>query len=173
MTTPTLPELEAEESSLILPYFDETMALLLGNAITAIAVARKSPVVINIRNANRCFFHASLPGSSAHNDNWARRKSNAALMTGHASLLIGMRHAAHNRTIEGEGWSLAEFADSGGAVPLRVAMLASWLWPPCRACRRWKIIRWWSRRSARSWAKARASAPYRAAVISARFPQSS
>jgi uncharacterized protein (UPF0303 family) len=121
MTTPTLPELEAEESSLILPYFDETMALLLGNAITAIAVARKSPVVINIRNANRCFFHASLPGSSAHNDNWARRKSNAALMTGHASLLIGMRHAAHNRTIEGEGWSLADFADSGGAVPLRVA----------------------------------------------------
>ena len=121
MTSPTLTELEAEEASLILPHFDEHMALKLGNAIVALAVARKSPVVVNIRNANRCFFHAALPGSSANNDNWARRKSNAALMAGHASLLIGLRHAAHNRTVEGEGWSPLDFSDSGGAVPLRVA----------------------------------------------------
>ena len=121
MTTPTLHDLEAEEASLILPHFDEHMALKLGNAIVALAVARKSPVVVNIRNANRCFFHAALPGSSANNDNWARRKSNAALMAGHASLLIGLRHAAHNRTVEGEGWSPLDFSDSGGAVPLRVA----------------------------------------------------
>ncbi len=121
MTAPTLPELEAEDPTLILPYFDETMALRLGNAIVALAQARKAPVVVNIRNASRCFFHAALPGSSANNDNWARRKSNAALMAGHASLLIGMRHAAHNRTVEGEGWSLTDFSDSGGAVPLRVA----------------------------------------------------
>ena len=99
MTTPTLPELEAEEATLILPHFDEHMALKLGNAIVALAVARNAPVVVNIRNASRCFFHAALPGSSANNDNWARRKSNAALIAGHASLLIGMRHAAHNRTI--------------------------------------------------------------------------
>ena len=121
MTTPTLTELEAEEASLILPHFDEHMALKLGNAIVALAMARKSPVVVNIRNANRCFFHAALPGSSANNDNWARRKSNAALMAGHASLLIGTRHTAHNRTVEGEGWSPLDFSDSGGAVPLRVA----------------------------------------------------
>ena len=121
MTTPTLSELEAEEAALILPHFDEAMALKLGNAIVALAQARKAPVVVNIRNASRCFFHAALPGSSANNDNWARRKSNAALMTGQASLLIGMRHAAHNRTVEGEGWSPIDYSDSGGAVPLRVA----------------------------------------------------
>jgi uncharacterized protein (UPF0303 family) len=39
MTTPTLPELEAEEATLILPHFDEHMALKLGNAIVALAVA--------------------------------------------------------------------------------------------------------------------------------------
>ncbi|MEI6801125.1 MAG: heme-binding protein, partial [Pseudomonadota bacterium] len=110
MTAPTLPELEAEDPTLILPYFDEDMALRLGNAIVALAQARKAPVVVNIRNASRCFFHAALPGSSANNDNWARRKSNAALMTGHASLLIGMRHLAHNRTVEGEGWPLTDFS---------------------------------------------------------------
>lgn len=121
MTTPTLPELEAEDSALILPHFDELMALNLGNAIVALAVARNAPVVINIRNASRCFFHAALPGSSANNDNWARRKSNAALMVGQASLLIGMHHAARNRTIADEGWSPLDFSTSGGAVPLRVA----------------------------------------------------
>jgi len=121
MTTPTLPELEAEENSLILPHFDETLAVQLGNAIVALAMDRSAPVVVNIRNASRCFFHAALPGSSANNDNWARRKSNAALMAGRASLLIGLHHAARNRTIEDEGWSPIDFSTSGGAVPLRVA----------------------------------------------------
>jgi uncharacterized protein (UPF0303 family) len=121
MTPPTQPEQEAQEATQIQPHFYENMARKKGKSILAMAVARNAPVVVNIRNASRCFFHAALPGSSANNDNWARRKSNAALMAGHASLLIGMRHAAHNRTVEGEGWSPIDFSDSGGAVPLRVA----------------------------------------------------
>ena len=65
MTTPTLPELEAQEASLILPDFDETIACRLGGILVNLAQIRNLPVVINIRNANRTFFHAALPGSSA------------------------------------------------------------------------------------------------------------
>lgn len=121
MTAPTLPDLEAEEASLILPHFDETVACRLGATLVALAQDRALPVVINIRSANRTYFHAALPGSSANNDNWARRKSNVALQMGRASLIIGMKNAERGRTLAGEGLSEADHADHGGAVPLRVA----------------------------------------------------
>lgn len=120
MTTPTLPELEAEAARLILPAFDETVALRLGTALVNLAQVRNLPVVIDIRNANRCFFHAALPGSAANNDNWARRKSNTTLMTGHASLIVGLKNLAQGRSLAGDGLSSIDYADHGGAVPLRV-----------------------------------------------------
>lgn len=120
MTAPTLPELEAEAARLILPSFDETMACRLGELLVHLAGVRSLPVVINIRSANRTFFHAALPGSSANNDNWARRKSNTALFFGQASLIIGMKGAERGRTLASEGLSEADYADHGGAVPLRV-----------------------------------------------------
>lgn len=120
MSAPTLPELEAEEARLFLPAFDETVACRLGQAILNLAQVRNHPVVINIRDANRTYFHAALPGSSANNDNWARRKSNLALRMGRASLIVAMRLAETGRTLAVEGLSDTDFADSGGAVPLRV-----------------------------------------------------
>lgn len=121
MTAPTLSDLEAEEARLILPHFDETMAIRLGTALVSLAQGRNLPVVINIRNANRCFFHAALPGSQATNDNWARRKSNMTLMTGHASLMVGVKNSQQGRSVAGEGLAPEDYADHGGAVPLRVA----------------------------------------------------
>lgn len=121
MTAPTLAELEAEEVRLILPNFDETVALQLGTALVNLAQGRNLPVVIDIRNANRCFFHAALPGSAPNNDNWARRKSNTALMTGRASLIVGMKNIQQDRTLVADGLSATDYADHGGAVPLRVA----------------------------------------------------
>jgi uncharacterized protein (UPF0303 family) len=121
MTQPTLAELEAEEARLILPAFDEMVALRLGTALMNLAQVRNLPVVINIRSASRCFFHASLPGASANNDNWARRKGNTALMMGRASLIVGLTNIARGRTLANEGLPEADYADSGGSVPLRVA----------------------------------------------------
>ena len=71
MTTPTLPELEAEETTLILPHFDEHMALKLGNAIVALAVARNRswPRLCAWRtlssSAPRSSLGAAKPGSAA------------------------------------------------------------------------------------------------------------
>ncbi|MEO8241953.1 MAG: heme-binding protein [bacterium] len=113
-----IPELEAEEAHLILPLFDEATALRLGQIL--LDLAKGMPVVINIRNANRTFFHAALPGSQAGNDNWARRKSNTALMTGRASMLVGLKLADRKRTLASDGLSEVDYADHGGAVPVRV-----------------------------------------------------
>lgn len=117
----TIAELETELAGLVLPGWDEHVALKLGQVLVGLAVAGGLPVVINIRNANRTFFHAALPGSSGNNDNWARRKSNVALLMDQASLIVGMKNAERGRTLSTEGLPEADYTDSGGAVPLRVA----------------------------------------------------
>lgn len=109
----------AEADSLILPRFDETTALQLGAIL--LDLAQGLPVVINIRNAHRTFFHAALPGSQANNDNWARRKSNTVMVMGRASMAVGLKNAQRQQTLARDGLSDADHADSGGAVPIRVA----------------------------------------------------
>ena len=117
----TLTELLAEQAELIFPRFAEAEAWALGSALVARASAGALPVVINIRTANRTLFHASLPGSAALNDLWALRKSNAALMHGEASLLVGERHRAKGVDLGTSGLDRALYADHGGAVPIVVA----------------------------------------------------
>lgn len=115
-----IASLEAEASRLIFPRFEEAEALALGLAMLAMAQAGALKVVINIRSANRTLFHAALPGSSANNDTWARRKSNTALHFGVASLLVGTRLRLKAETLSDQGLALADYADHGGAVPIRV-----------------------------------------------------
>ena len=122
MTTndPSVDDLQGEAMSLILPAFDEIQAWRLGNLLMARAHQDKLGVVINIRTANRTLFHAATPGAAALNDNWARRKSNAALMFAEASLLIGTRNRAKAQTLADQGLDEADYADHGGAVPICV-----------------------------------------------------
>ncbi|MBC7737982.1 MAG: heme-binding protein [Candidatus Saccharibacteria bacterium] len=111
--------LEAEAGRLILPRFDEGTAVQLG--LILVDLARGLPVVINIRDAGRTFFHAALPGSQANNDNWARRKSNLALLMGRASMLVRLQYIERQRTLAVDGLNGADHADHGGAVPVVVA----------------------------------------------------
>jgi uncharacterized protein (UPF0303 family) len=114
-------DLETEAATLVLPGFDETAALRLGRILTDLAMAEALPVVIDIRTPDRTLFHAGLPGSAPLNDLWARRKSNTALRFHEASLLVGTRHREKGETLAKHGLDLADFADHGGAVPIRVA----------------------------------------------------
>jgi len=116
-----IAELEAEAARLILPRFDEGVALDLGLRLVDLARARGLPVVIDIRDAARTYFHAAMPGSAPLNDHWARRKSATVLVMHEASLLVGRRNAAKGETLARHGLDTAMHADHGGAVPLRVA----------------------------------------------------
>lgn len=122
MTAPdqTVDDLLAEAATLTFPDFTEDQAWRLGNILIARAQHDKLGVVINIRTANRTLFHAATPGAAALNDNWARRKSNAALMFAEASLLIGTRNRARVQTLADQGLPEADYADHGGAVPIVV-----------------------------------------------------
>lgn len=119
MSTETVADFEAEFAGLILPRFGENEALALGQIL--IDMAKGLPVVINIRSANRVFFHAALPGSAPLNDNWARRKSNVALLFGLPSMLVGTKAAEAGASLDVHGLGQADYADHGGAVPVQVA----------------------------------------------------
>jgi uncharacterized protein (UPF0303 family) len=110
--------IEEQEARLILPRFDTEIALQLG--LILIDLGAGLPVVINIRNAHRTFFHAALPGAQANNDNWARRKSNTTLMMGRASMLVGLKYLERKRSLATDGLSDVDYADHGGAVPVMV-----------------------------------------------------
>lgn len=115
-----IAQVEAEFEALQLAGFDETTALRLGQILVDLALADDLPVVIDIRSADRTFFHAALPGSAPLNDLWARRKSNTALMFQLPSLLVGLRNKAKGQTLDRDGLASADYADNGGAVPIRV-----------------------------------------------------
>lgn len=110
--------LEAEYAGLELSRFDEAAALRLGTILLDLAAGL--PVVINIRTPDRTLFHAALPGSAPLNDLWAQRKSNTAFMFQLPSLLVAAKNATRNEALERHGLSGAQYADSGGALPIRV-----------------------------------------------------
>jgi uncharacterized protein (UPF0303 family) len=114
-----IAELEAEFAGLILKRFDETEALALGQIL--LGMARGKPVVINIRSANRTYFHAALAGSTPLNDLWAKRKSNTALLFQLPSMLVGESNRDTGDHLALQGVSPDDYADHGGAVPIRVA----------------------------------------------------
>ena len=116
-----IADIEAEMAGLGFTAFDETTALRLGTILVDLALADDLPVVINIRSANRSFFHAALPGSAPLHEIWARRKSNTALTFQEPSLLVGLRHKDKGETLAKHGLDTADYADHGGAVPIRVA----------------------------------------------------
>ena len=114
----TAAALETEYASLTFPRFAEAEAWALGQKL--VTLAGSAPIVINIRSADRVFFHAALPGSAPLNDLWARRKSNTALLFQLPSFLVGARNRENGHTLARNGLSEADYADHGGAVPIRV-----------------------------------------------------
>ena len=117
----TIDTLIAEDSRLILPQFTEDTALSRGTILVGFARAGRLPVVINIRTADRTLFHAALPGSAPLNDAWARRKSNVALMFQKSSLRVGLELLEKGSSLAINGLPQSDYADHGGAVPIRVA----------------------------------------------------
>ena len=115
-----IAKLEAEAARLVFPRFTEDTALRLGLTLVELAKAGRMPVVIDIRTPDRTLFHAALPGSAPLNGNWARRKSNTALCFQEATLLVGARNRAKGQTLARDGLAAEDYADNGGAVPIRV-----------------------------------------------------
>jgi uncharacterized protein (UPF0303 family) len=114
-------QLLADEERLMLPSLSHEEAWDLGNAFVAVGRSRELPIVVSLTARGQRVFHVGLPGSSADNDDWVRRKGNVVERFGHSSLLVGQQCRDAGTSFEERyGLPEADFAAHGGAFPLRL-----------------------------------------------------
>ncbi|MET8364593.1 heme-degrading domain-containing protein [Micromonospora sp. NPDC005194] len=118
---PTLDELQREENELELTGLTETDAYELGVRAVTAAAQRGLPISVGVWRTGRQLFHCGLPGSTADNDAWLRRKGRVVMRFEHSSLYMARLCQDKQTTLtEKFGLPAARYAAAGGAVPLRV-----------------------------------------------------
>lgn len=102
--------------------FAHDEAWRLGSELVAACRAETLPVTISIHLGDQRVFHAALPGSSADNDDWVMRKTRIVRRFDRPSHEVGQAFAAEDPAAFHAGFGLpaADYAPTGGAVPIRV-----------------------------------------------------
>lgn len=110
-----------QEQVLQFKHFDEHTAWQLGRLLYDRAAQHHWPLVIEIRRFDRTLFFAALPGVTADNHDWVRRKANTVQRFLRSSYRITHQLALENKTLsERYHLSPAEYADCGGGFPISV-----------------------------------------------------
>jgi uncharacterized protein (UPF0303 family) len=116
-----LGELLSQEEELQFREFRNDDALLLGMKLVERAKAEGKSVTVDICRNGQQLFHCALPGTSADNDAWIRRKNNVVNHYGHSSLYVRTQFRAKNTTFEqASRLDINEYAAHGGAFPVIV-----------------------------------------------------
>ena len=111
-----------QERVLVFDAFDEEVAFELGSRLRGKALAGNLPINIDIRLWDRPMFYVAMPGSTASNQDWARRKINTVRHFQKASYRVFLEHGGADQVIAARhGLSATEYVLAGGAFPIRVA----------------------------------------------------
>ena len=104
-----------------LNHFSQQDAWILGNTLYQSAKEAGYPMAIEITVNRICLFSALLPGATAENIDWVRRKRNLVELLGISSWEAGLSLAQRQTTLEARyGVSTRDFAPFGGSFPLQV-----------------------------------------------------
>ena len=116
-----LEQLLQEEQELQFTRFNEDTTWELGSQLVEQARSMNLPVTIDITRGAHQLFHASLPGTSADNDEWIKRKVRLVYRFGHSSFYMGQLLKSKGKRIE-ESYliSESEYAPHGGCFPVIV-----------------------------------------------------
>lgn len=116
-----LQELLNEEAELQFTSFNEGTAWRLGCQMVEYAMHHDHPITIDIRRGEHQLFHYSMPGTSADNDEWIKRKVRLVNRFGHSSYFMGMLLKSKSKRIE-ESYLIpeSEYAAHGGCFPILV-----------------------------------------------------
>ena len=110
-----------QEQALCFDHFNLETAWQLGTLLHQMAATRKLGVVIDVTLHSMPAFYAALPGSTADNANWVRRKRNLVLRFLKSSYCIGLQLQRQGTTCEQKfGLPLADYAPHGGSFPIHV-----------------------------------------------------
>jgi len=116
-----LASLLQEEQELQFTHFDEQAAWAIGSKLVARAFSENLSITVDITRGAHQLFHAALPGTSADNDEWIKRKVRLVYRFGHSSFYMGQLLKQMGKSIE-EAFliSESEFAPHGGCFPIIV-----------------------------------------------------
>jgi uncharacterized protein (UPF0303 family) len=116
-----LKQLLQEEQELQFTKFNEETAWQLGSLLVELASSKGLAVTIDITRGIHQLFHASLPGTSADNDEWIKRKVRLVYRFEHSSFYIGQLLKSKGKTIE-QAYLIpeSEFGPHGGCFPVMV-----------------------------------------------------
>jgi len=116
-----LDQLLDQERRLQFERFDFETAFALGIALVERGRRESLPITVDVTRAMQQLFHAALPGTSADNDQWVRRKNAVVYRFGHSSFYIGTLLRQSGQTIEQKFLvDPLEYAAHGGAFPIIV-----------------------------------------------------
>ncbi len=108
-----------QEQALVFASFDEETAFALGLQLRQRAQKNRLVVNIDIRLWDRPLFYAALPGSTAANAEWARRKINSVRHFQKPSYRLFLE-TGDQVVPERHGLANADFVFAGGAFPIRL-----------------------------------------------------
>ncbi|WP_374382764.1 heme-degrading domain-containing protein [Dongia sp.] len=114
-----LAELLEQEKRLVFTEFGNETALALGLLMVEMAREKSLPVVIDITRSGQQLFHVAMPGSSADNDEWIKRKIATVMRFGHSSYYMG-RSCLAKGVVFTERYYLdpMRYAPQGGGFPI-------------------------------------------------------
>jgi uncharacterized protein (UPF0303 family) len=112
--------LQRQEEDLVLESFDHADAWTLGVGLVELAQAAGHAVGIDIRRPGLILFRAALPGITSDQDFWIARKAALVLRMESSSALVDARLSAAGIDAASIGWLGAEYAITGGSLPVRV-----------------------------------------------------
>lgn len=116
-----LNQLLQEEQELQFTRFNEEIAWQIGSQLVELARTNRLPVAIDITRGSHQLFHASLPGTSADNDEWIKRKVRLVYRFEHSSFYMGQLLKSKDKTIE-QAYLIpeSEYGPHGGCFPVIV-----------------------------------------------------
>jgi uncharacterized protein (UPF0303 family) len=113
-----LARLLLQEELLQFTSFTNDVACDVGMRLIETARREGKSVTVDVSRNGQQLFHYALPGTSADNDAWIRRKSRVVNWFGHSSFYMGRRYAARNTSIQESALlNPAKYAPHGGAFP--------------------------------------------------------
>lgn len=113
-----IADLIAQERELAYAHFDHSAAWHLGTLLVGLAQERSLRVLIGIDLGEQQVFRCGLPGTSADNDAWLRRKFAVVRRYNHSSLLMASMTQSMPDRLAALGLDHATHALSGGGFPL-------------------------------------------------------
>ncbi|WP_179504973.1 MULTISPECIES: heme-degrading domain-containing protein [unclassified Sphingomonas] len=116
-----IARIEAEVAALELAHFDLDDAWWLGCYLRERAARENLPIAIEIRRGVATLFACLLPGASADNSEWLRRKLALVMRFERCTYVLGLTFRREPGLFERHGLDLRDHIADGGGVPIRLA----------------------------------------------------